>query len=144
MTHDHEHNHSHDYHHAPGDFVGAKPILNVANVAASLAYYVERLGFELVFAWCDETGFDSPRVPTFGEVRRGHAAIMLAQAAQGGPGMWIYLDVATAEELDGLQADYTRRGALIIQAPEDRPWNQREMLVQDLDGHVLRLGAPRA
>src|SRR5688500_14600769 len=83
MTHDHEHNHSHDYHHAPGDFVGAKPILNVANVAASLAYYVERLGFELVFAWCDETGFDSPRVPTFGEVRRGHAAIMLAQAAQG-------------------------------------------------------------
>ena len=143
--HDHAHGHDehgHFHHHAPGDFLSGKPILNVANCAASLRYYVETLGFELVFAWCDETQFDSPQVPTFGEVRRGEAAIMLAQGAQGGPGMWIYLDVASVAEMETLHAQYVDKGARIAQPPEDRPWNRREMLVHDLDGHTLRLGAP--
>jgi uncharacterized glyoxalase superfamily protein PhnB len=135
MTHEHGHNHLHL---APGDFASAKPILNVKDAMASLSFYVEKLGFELVFAWCPE----GSRVPTFGEVRRGRAAIMLAQGDQGGPGMWIYLDVQSAEALDSLHAEYARRGARIAQPPEDKPWGQREMLVQDLDGHTLRMGVP--
>ncbi len=150
MSHDHNHDHPHDEGHdhshghqlAPGDFLAGKPILNVANVAASLAYYVDTLGFQLEFAWSDEARFDQPAAPTFGEVCRGHAALMLAQGTQGGPGMWIYFDMGSAEELNALHAEYARRGALIAQPPEDRPWNRREMLVKDLDGHVLRVGAP--
>ena len=148
MTHEHDehHDHEHDHHHhhprAPGEFTAAKPILNVANAAASMAYYVEKLGFELVFAWCDEAASANPMAPTFGEVQRGQAAIMLAQGEQGGPGMWIYLDMQSAAELEAVHAEYVRRGALIAELPEDKPWGMREMLVRDLDGHVLRMGGP--
>jgi uncharacterized glyoxalase superfamily protein PhnB len=137
MTHEHDGNHHH-MHLAPDDFASAKPILNVKDAAASLSYYVETLGFELVFAWCP----DGSQVPTFGEVRRGQAAIMVAQGTQGGPGMWIYLDVPSVEALDALHGQYAQRGARIVWPPEDKPWGQREMLVHDLDGHTLRLGAP--
>ncbi len=140
--HEHGHDHAHHGHWGPDDFLGAKPILNVADCAASLRYYVETLGFELVFAWCDETQFDNPQVPTFGEVQRGGAAIMLAQSTQGGPGMWMYLEMATAAALNALHDDYVQKGGRIAQPPEDKPWNRREMLVQDLDGHTLRVGAP--
>jgi uncharacterized glyoxalase superfamily protein PhnB len=138
--HGHEHGHDHEHHRhlRPGEFASAKPILNVKDVAASLRYYIETLGFELAFAWCPEGSV----VPTFGEVVRGAAMIMLAQNDQGGPGMWIYVDVPTRVELDRLHAEYTRRGARIAQPPEDRPWGRREMRVHDLDGHTLRLGAP--
>lgn len=143
---EHEHDaydhHHHAHPHAHSGITAAKPILNVANTAASLQYYIERLGFELVFAWCDETQSDNPGVPTFGEVRRGQAAVMLAQGEQGGPGMWIYPDVHSAAELEALHAEYVRKGALITAPPTDKPWGMREMWVQDLDGHTLRLGAP--
>lgn len=144
MTHAHDHDHDHHHHHplAPGEFASAKPILNVQNVAASLAYYIDVLGFELVFAWSDEAQFDQPQAPTFGEVQRGLAAIMLAQNAQGSGETWMYVDVPSAAELNTLHADYVRRGAHLAAPPEDKPWNRREMLVRDLDGHILRLAAP--
>src|SRR5258708_31867885 len=47
-------------------FTGGNPILNVKNVAASLTYYCNVLGFEQVFCW--------PRgqaLPTFAQVSRG-------------------------------------------------------------------------
>ena len=139
---EHDHHHHHHLHLAPGEFASAKPILNVKNVPASLVYYTEVLGFDLAFAWGDDVQFDRPAAPTFAEVCRGPAAIMLAQGTQGSGETWIYVDVQTRAELDQLHADYARRGARIAAAPEDKPWNRREMLVQDLDGHTLRLGAP--
>ena len=33
-------------------------------------------------------------------------------------------------------------GATIKKEPVDEPWGAREMLVEDLDGHVLRIGGP--
>ena len=142
-AHEHEAHHHHGHGHAQSGITAAKPILNVANAAASLRYYVERLGFELVFAWCDDSQSNEPGgVPTFGEVRRGEAAVMLAQGEQGGRGMWIYLDVHSRAELEALHEEFARKGATITLPPGDRPWGMREMLVQDLDGHTLRLGAP--
>lgn len=145
MGHDHgDHHHPHDHDHGPNDFTEIKPILSVANVAASLNYYTQTLGFVLEFAWSNEERFDHPAAPTFAEVRRGQAALMLAQNDQGSGVTWVYIDVASAEELNALHAAYAARGARIAAAPEDKPWNRREMLVNDLDGHTLRLGAPRA
>lgn len=66
---------------------------------------------------------------------------MLAQENQGGPGMWIYLDVATLENLTTLHLEYLASGVKISEPPVNKPWNMREMLVEDLDGHTLRIGA---
>ena len=106
------------------------PILNVRNVPASIDYYVHKLGFEKEWDWGDP--------PTFACVRRDQVRIFLCQGAQGAPGTWISIFV---QDVDALYEDYQRRGADIRQAPTNFPWGVREMNVQDLDGHRLRLGS---
>jgi hypothetical protein len=112
-------------------------------VAASLDYYTQVLGFSIDFAWSQETEFGpSSAPPTFAQVRRGHVALDLAQVTQGGPGMWVYVIIASPDQLEALHQAYQSAGARIIATPERKSWNMIEMLVQDLDGHILRLGTP--
>src|SRR5579859_1819409 len=42
----------------------------------------------------------------FAQVSRGHFSVILAQEAQGGPGMWVYLDLASPEDLAALHQEY--------------------------------------
>jgi catechol 2,3-dioxygenase-like lactoylglutathione lyase family enzyme len=111
-------------------FESAVPILNVTNVSASIAYYVEKLGFLKEWDW------GTP--PTFGCVYRDGVRIFLCQGGQGGRGTWLSIFVA---DVDALHEDYRRRGAIIRQAPTNFPWGVREMNVEDLDGHRLRIGS---
>jgi catechol 2,3-dioxygenase-like lactoylglutathione lyase family enzyme len=114
----------------PLRFDYAIPILNVKNVPASIAYYVDKLGFEKEWDW------GTPA--TFGCVRHDGVQIFLCEGAQGSPGAWISIFV---RDVDALHADYTGRGAIIKQKPTNFPWGIREMNVADLDGHRLRIGS---
>ena len=119
-------------------FSGVAPILNVNNVPESLKYYLEKLGFKTAFAWSEIEG----QPPTFAEVKRGKFRLMLCQQAQGSPGTWIYLDMPSLEALSALHREFLASGAKIAQPPTGQRWGMREMLVQDPDGHILRIGAP--
>ncbi len=129
-----------------GGLSGCRPILCCDNVARSMGYYVNQLGFFLGWAWSDagqrflHIGDTEP--PTFALVGRGLVQFMLAQQCQGVPGMWLHLDVDTAEQLDVLNKEWTQNGARIIEPPSVRPWGMYELRVQDLDGHVLRVSSP--
>lgn len=111
-------------------FESAVPVLNVKDVTASIAYYVEKLGFHKEWDW------GSPA--TFGCVFRDSVRIFLCRGAQGGPGAWISIFI---RDVDELHEDYRKRGAIIRQAPANFPWGLREMNVEDLDGHRLRIGS---
>jgi uncharacterized glyoxalase superfamily protein PhnB len=124
-------------------FTGGHPILNVKNVAASLGYYCTKLGFEKDFSWPFSGDTGGETLPTFAQVSRGHFSVMLAQEEQGGPGMWIYLDLASLEDLAALHQEYRASAVKMIEPPTDKPWEMREMLIEDVDGHILRIGAPR-
>jgi uncharacterized glyoxalase superfamily protein PhnB len=125
---------------------GVRPILCVENVARSIAYYVGCLGFRLGWAWCNERQrflqHGETIAPAFALVGRGSVQFMLSQKTQGAPGMWIHVDVHTAEQLDALNAEWVQKGAHILEPPSIRPWGMYEMRVQDLDGHALRVSAP--
>lgn len=108
-------------------FEHATPILRVADFDASVAYYVDVLGFRL--DWRDGR---------FGSVRRGEASLMLCEGSQGCPGTWVYLSVSDA---DALHDELRGRGASIRHPPANFPWGSRELHVFDPDGHVLRLGS---
>ena len=108
-------------------FRDATPILRVADFDASVAYYVEALGFEL--AWQDGR---------FGLVRRGDAGLMLCQGSQGCSSTWLFIGVSDA---DALHDELRSRGARIRHPPTNYPWRSRELHVFDLDGHVLRLAS---
>jgi hypothetical protein len=125
---------------------GLRPILCVESVARSIQYYVESLGFRVGLTWSDKEGrFLRPGdegEPTFALVGRGQVQLMLVQKAQGVPGMWLHLDVHTADQLDALCEEWTRRQARIVELPCLRLWGMYEMRVRDLDDHTLRVSAP--
>jgi len=112
-------------------FEGAEPILSVKDMAVSLRYYVDLLGFQSA-----EWGTDS-----FTAVNRDSAGIYLCQGGQGQPGTWAWIGV---EDVGTLYEEYRASGAKFRQTPRNYPWAY-EMRVEDPDGHVLRFGSePRS
>ena len=118
-------------------FTGGHPILNVKNVVESLDYYCNTLGFQDVFHWSHE---DTPPW-TFAQVCRGNFFVYLSQQSQGGPGMWMYLNLASLKDLADLYQEYQAHAVKIHEPPTDKIWGMREMLIEDVDGHILRIGA---
>jgi predicted enzyme related to lactoylglutathione lyase len=105
----------------------ANPILSVKDMARSLRYYVDVLGF----ANADWGGDD------FTCVTRDGAGIYLSEGDQGQPGTWAWIGV---EDVGLLYEEYKAQGANILHPPENHPWAY-EMKVADPDGHVLRFGS---
>ena len=113
-------------------FTAMTPILNVESVEASIEHYTSVLGFHKEWDWPAE---DEDK--TFASIANGRARLFLAESNQGARPVWIYYGV---DDVDKLREQYLAAGAEIRQAPIDQPWGAREMLVADLDGHVLRIG----
>jgi catechol 2,3-dioxygenase-like lactoylglutathione lyase family enzyme len=107
------------------------PILCVRDVAASIAYYRDRLGFTDEWSWGDP--------PTFGGVRRDDIEIQLCLNSQGNPGTWLSIWV---DDVDGLYLDLLVHQADIRQPPTTFEWGVRELNVADPDGHRIRFSQP--
>jgi predicted enzyme related to lactoylglutathione lyase len=103
------------------------PILRVENMAASLRFYVDVLGFQNA-----EWGGDD-----FTHVSRDKAGIYLSEGDQGRGGAWVWIGV---DDVKILHEQLVTRGAKILQPPTNYPW-ALEMQVEDPDGNVLRIGS---
>jgi|ERR1043166_5940506 predicted lactoylglutathione lyase len=108
-------------------FENSAPIFCVADLTASVRYYVEALGFQNA-PW----GTDD-----FTCVSRDAAAIYLCLRGQGNSGTWAWVGV---EDVSALYEELHAQGAKIRHAPRNYPW-ALEMHVEDLDGHILRFGS---
>jgi catechol 2,3-dioxygenase-like lactoylglutathione lyase family enzyme len=104
-------------------------ILYSTDIVRSLNYYIEKLGFEEKWEW------DSP--PTFGGVVKDDVELFFCKEDQGNPGTWLCLVV---DSVDEYYESIKNKGAKIISEPGDKPWNMQEMLVEDPDGHIIRVG----
>lgn len=108
------------------------PVLRVGSLAASLDYYVDKLGFRKFFEWGNPA--------TFASVSRNDVEIFLSQEEWMGP---TSLSVFV-QDVDALYDDYQASGALIRRPPFDFPWGVRGMDVEDIDGHHLRFSGDGA
>ena len=104
------------------------PILNVADMATSRAFYEQTLGFST--DWEAEVDTDK-----MAGISRDGCAIYLCQGTQGARGSWIWLGVESADFFDHVVAS----GATIVQEATNYPWAY-ELRVQDPDGNVIRIG----
>ncbi len=111
----------------PTNFECINPILRVENMAASVRYYVDVLGFENA-----EWGTDD-----FTHVGRENKGIYLCRGGQGHAGAWVWIGVGNVRALHDA---YKARGAVIRRAPKNEPW-ALEMQIEDPDGNVLRFGS---
>lgn len=44
------------------------------------------------------------------------------------------------QDIDALYETYKKSGAIVREPPADYPWGAREMTIEDLDGHRMRMG----
>jgi predicted enzyme related to lactoylglutathione lyase len=108
-------------------FEHAEPILKVASVSNSVAYYVDVLGFTNA-EWGDDG---------FTRVSRDDAGIYLSEGDQGHAGTWVWIGV---ENVAALYDEFVVSGAAVLEPPRNHAWAY-EMKVVDPDGHVLRFGS---
>ncbi|MBZ5683021.1 MAG: VOC family protein [Acidobacteriia bacterium] len=108
-------------------FEGSQPILRVENMAASLRFYVDIMGFKNAPGGNDD----------FTYISREGAGIYLCRGGQGRGGAWVWIGVEDAEKL---HEELKALGVSIRLPPTNYSW-ALEMQVEDPDGNVLRLGS---
>ena len=114
------------------------PQFFTTNLAATLAYYRDALGFECLGTWADP--------PQYAIVARdGHRIhFRVAPPPQSSPDKYddelldAYLFVDNA---DALHAEYAARGVEFTRALGDTPWRSREFVLKDCDGRLLAFGS---
>ncbi len=108
-------------------FESIDPILRVEDMARSVAYYVDVLGFEQAPWGNDDFSF----------VGRNGRGIYLCRGGQGRGGAWVWVGV---DDVRALHREYAARGAIVRLEPTNFPW-ALEMRIEDPDGNVLRFGS---
>lgn len=109
------------------NFGNATPIMPVADLSTSLAYYTEKLGFKI-----DWRAHDS-----FASVSRDKCTIFLAAGDQGNTPTWAWIGIS---DTAALFEEYVKTGARIRHAPANFEW-ALEMQIVDPAGNVLRFGS---
>jgi catechol 2,3-dioxygenase-like lactoylglutathione lyase family enzyme len=108
----------------------AAAVLVVEDVARSLDYYRDKLGFE---------GRPYEQDPTqYAYASRQRCNIHLAQGRPHPNGffdVYVYVD-----DVDALHEELRSRGAKILNAPVHTEYGLREIRVRDPDGYVLAFG----
>ena len=105
------------------------PILYSCDIAKSLAYYTDVLGFEEKWEW------GAP--PTFGGTCKNSVEVFFCKDGQGHPGTWLAIMV---DKVDEYYATVKSKGAKTSAPPQTQDWGVREFLVEDPDGHIIRFG----
>ena len=124
----------------------ASPLFIVRSVPAALAYYRDRLGFEVTFEGPE------PDDIFFGIVERGRAMIMFKAVGikplpnhtrdilQGIARWDAYIYVP---DPDALAAEFASRNLAFFEPLTDTHDGLRGFEIQDVDGYVLFFGRPR-
>jgi predicted enzyme related to lactoylglutathione lyase len=119
---------------------GISPVLLVAELDRSVAFYRDALGFD-----CEVYG--DP--PDFAVARRDAAVILLALAADGERLVphWQIVDKMVnayirVDDADAIYAEVQERGAPIDWTIYNAPHGFREFGVQDPDGYDIAFGQP--
>jgi len=126
---------------------GASPLFIVRNVPATLAFYRDRLGFEVTFEGPE------PDDIFFGIVQRGRAMLLFKDIGVEpvpnhtrdigkGDARWdAYVYVP---DPDALAAEFASRNIEFLEPLKDTHDDLRGFELKDVDGHVLFFGRPRS
>jgi catechol 2,3-dioxygenase-like lactoylglutathione lyase family enzyme len=119
---------------------GITPQLRTTDLDASIRFYVDKLGFAVAFRWQD----------FYAGVCAGDAEIHLKRVDQPDPsigyvaaGDHVHLYIRV-DDVDALHEELRARDVVLLAGPLDRPWNTREIVLRDDQGHTLYFSQPLA
>jgi uncharacterized glyoxalase superfamily protein PhnB len=111
---------------------GAATVFTVRDIAASLAYYRDQLGFDVAFEYGEPTFYAG--------LCRGDVALHLRAPVQPS---WVPGHSAIAvfvDDVDAMHDEFVARGARVVGPPQDYAYGMRDFDVADLDGNRLTFG----
>jgi len=124
---------------------GASPLFIVRNVPKALAFYRDKLGFEITFQGPEEDDI------FFGIVERGRAMIMFKDVDVDpvpnhtrdiGHGIARWDAYIYVPDPDALAAEFSSRNVEFFEPLQNNTDNLRGFEIQDADGYVLFFGRP--
>jgi len=126
---------------------GQCPLLQVFDMPESLAFYRDKLGFEITFQGPE------PDDIFFGIVQRGRAMIMMKEIGVAptpnctrdiGKGIARWDSYVFVPDPDALAEEFTMRNVEFSEPLADTDDGLRGFEIKDVDGYVLFFGRPRA
>ncbi|MCB0628296.1 MAG: VOC family protein [Saprospiraceae bacterium] len=108
-------------------------VLAVSDLARSVDYYTQQLGFSIRFAF-----------PGWTYVQRDQCIIMLGECpneipptALGDHAYFAYIEV---EDIDALHEEYSQKEVRFRKSLRTEDWGMKEFAVQTIDGHRIMFG----
>jgi [ribosomal protein S5]-alanine N-acetyltransferase len=111
------------------------PVLPVRDVAESLAFYRDQLGFKPGFVGGDPPDF---AIMSRGEWSSEQAHIQLSKSSELTP---VRLFIMMGPYIDRLHDEYSAKGVTILSAPTTQAWGIRDFSIEDNSGHHITFGA---
>ena len=114
---------------------GAVPEVPVSDISAATTYYCECLSFGLDWVEADIA---------LAGISRDNCRLFLAgpsfrnERGNIGP-MVIWLNLSSKAEVDALHRAWRATNAIVLSAPESKPWGLHEFIAADPDGNLLRV-----
>ena len=117
------------------DFPSAVPEIPVSDMNGALYYYERRLGFNL-----DWGGLEGG----IAGISKGQCRMFLTNAdfrkqhGNAAP-VVVWINLNSKEEVDELYEIWKANEAIIISAPQPKPWMLHEFIASDADGNLFRV-----
>jgi GNAT superfamily N-acetyltransferase len=118
----------------PVALLRSEAILAVADVAAAVRYYRDKLGFAREWLWGEP--------PEVGGVSWGKVGVMFCLQPALAANIEGHQHSFLVTGIDRLHERHRDNGVQVISALEAKPWGLREYTVRDLNGYHLRFGEP--
>jgi catechol 2,3-dioxygenase-like lactoylglutathione lyase family enzyme len=119
---------------------GAEPQLFIADMAASFAFYTEKLGFLVAYSW------GTP--PYYGQVMRDGARLNLRCLRlpfidpQRREKEELLSASITVDDANALFREYEAAGVPFVQVLTPKPWGARDFIIRDPDGNLILFAGP--
>jgi lactoylglutathione lyase len=114
------------------------PALTVNDLAASLAWYRDVLGFTVTQEMKNEDKLMGAMLKAGAvELLLGQDDFAKGRDRQKGVGMRLYW--VTAQDVDTLAEAIVSRGGVLAHPPKDEPWGGRDFAVTDPDGFLITI-----
>ena len=118
------------------NFLQVTPFMHVADVESTVGFFVDVLGFELLF-----------RQPGYAYIEREGCGLRILEAGEGNeliPGNRRFRYYFDVRDVDGLYAELKPKLDALpkgdVHGPADKPYGQRELLVLAPDGDLVAFG----
>lgn len=117
------------------------PTLTVGDLATSLAFYRDVLGFVV------DDVMEQDGKPVGASIKAGLVEFLLVQddfakERERAKGIGFRLYCVTHQDIDRVARDIEARGGELVRPPQDQPWGTRDFAVVDPDGFNLSISTP--